>query len=1172
MPLRLLLGRAGSGKTQWCLDEIRARLEADPGGPPLFYVIPEAMTFQAERALASLPGLGGFARVRVVSFSRLAQVVLQEVGGSARRRLDGAGLALAVRRAMETSRDALGSLGRLADHPALITRLASLYRECRRSGIAPERLAQEARAMREGGDEAEARLAGKLDALARLFGEVERLLAAAYELPEDALWRCARRLGEAAVVREAEVWVDGFAAFSPHEWAVLEGLISHSRGVTVALCLDPRGLDDEAEADELDVFAPVRETAHALCALAERRGVPVEVVALPQGQRLPRFARRDDLAHLAQAFEGWPASPYSDVPRNIRLWAAANRQAEVEKAAREILRLVREEGYRWRDVAVLVSDEEAYFPHLARVFADYGIPVFLDGQKALRHHPLVELLRAAADVVAQEWAHEAVFRCLKTDLLFPPREAGNISTLREQVARLENVCLAHGIEGRAWTVAESWPELGADPELDDLRRRLTAPLRVWEEALSAATTVRDVAAAILRFLEASGVPDHLARWAAEAEARGDLDEALEHADAWEAAVRLLDQLVALMGSLRLGALPVVRLFVACLESATVRRIPPSRDQVLCGRFDRSRVSNVRCVLFLGLNEGMLEPHGHVRGLLAEEEYERLRARGVALAPTVYRRLVEAQLAVYEALASASHRLYLSFALADEAGNALQPAAVVKRIRTLFPRLAEAAVPDASPTAGTPGGEAGDFLWRPSAALRGLAVQLRRAQDGQPVDAVWWDAYNWLVAHPTWEGRVRAVARAAVHRNEEGPLAEETRRALYGPVLSVSASRLEAFAACPFRHFAAYALRLEPRRLARLEAADVGTLLHAALRIAVERLWGRGGWAAADTGTCRSLAAEAVALAAREVGVAARVRTHRLGHQLRVLTRVVADSLSAMAEQGRRSAFRPVALEAAFGAGRSLPGLRVMLADGTAVELVGRIDRVDVADVGGKRYVQVIDYKTGAASMTLAQVVHGLALQLPLYLEVALAAAEGEGREAVPAGMFLFHPHRPLVDDAVAQDETERDRLRLRAFRLRGFVTADAEAADLLDGQWAGGYSDVVPGYRKKDGTISGRGTDTVLTADQWAVLRRFVRAKVTRLAEEMAGGTVAIAPYQLKGQRACARCPYRPVCQFDALIDAPRVRLLPDVGGETAWQLMSKEGREGDAHRAPQAGGQHVDR
>jgi ATP-dependent nuclease, subunit B len=165
VPLRLLLGRAGSGKTQWCLDEIRARLEADPGGPPLFYVIPEAMTFQAERALASLPGLGGFARIRVVSFSRLAQVVLQEVGGSARRRLDGAGLALAVRRAMETSRDALGSLGRLADHPALITRLASLYRECRRSGIAPERLAQEARAMREGGDEAEARLAGKLDAL-----------------------------------------------------------------------------------------------------------------------------------------------------------------------------------------------------------------------------------------------------------------------------------------------------------------------------------------------------------------------------------------------------------------------------------------------------------------------------------------------------------------------------------------------------------------------------------------------------------------------------------------------------------------------------------------------------------------------------------------------------------------------------------------------------------------------------------------------------------------------------------------------------------------------------------------------------------------------------------------------------------------------------------------------
>lgn len=1173
MSLRLIIGRAGSGKTHWCLDEIRQRLEADPGGPPLFYVVPEAMTFQAERALASLPGLGGFARARVVSFSRLAQVILQEVGGSARPRLDGAGLALAVRRAMEACRDALGPLGRLADSPVLVVRLAALYRECRRCGVTPERLAREAQALRADGDGEGVRLAGKLDALARLFEEVERLLGARYALPEDALWRCARHLEKAAVVRDAEVWVDGFAAFAPHEWAVLEGLIAASRGVTVALCLDPHMLDGEAEADGLDVFAPVRETADALRELAKRRGVPVEVLALPEeGKGLPRFVRRDDLAHLAHAFEGWPAPPYPDAPRGIRLWAAASRQAEVEGAAREIVRLVREEGYRWRDVAILVSDEAAYFPHLERTFAAYGIPVFLDGQKALRHHPLVGLLRAAADVVAQGWPHEAVFRCLKSDLLFPPHEAERIADLREQVARLENVCLAHGIEGRAWTMAEPWPELKADPALDGLRRRLVAPLQAWEEALSAATTVRDVAAAILRFLEASGVPDHLARWAAEAEARGDLDEALEHADAWEAAVRLLDQLVALMGSLRLSALPVVRLYVACLESASVRRVPPSRDEVLAGRFDRSRVPNAKCVFFLGLNEGLMAPPGRDRGLLAEDEREMLRARGVALAPSVHRRLAEAQLAVYEALASATDRLYLSYALADEEGNAARPATVIKRIRALFPRLAEEALSDELPQpSGAPSGAAETALWRPAPALRGLAAQLRRARAGQPVEAVWGDVYNWFVAHPVWGRRVRAVARAAAHRNEEGLLSAETRGALYGPVLTVSPSRLETFAACPFRHFAAYVLRLEPRRLARLEAADVGTLLHAALRIAVERLWERGGWAA-DVAACRELAEDAVARAAQEMGVAARLHTRRMDHWLRALARVVADSLAALAEQGRRGAFRLMALEAPFGAGQALPGLRLQLADGTPVELVGRIDRVDFADVGGKRYVRVIDYKTGAATVSLAQVVHGLALQLPLYLEVALAAAEAEGQETVPAGMFLFRPHRPLVDGSQAGDEAERERLRLRAFRMRGFVTADGEAAALLDAQWESGYSDVVPGYRKKDGTVSGRGTDAVLTADQWAVLRRFVRAKATRLAQELASGVVAISPYQLKAERACARCPYRAVCQFDALIDAPRVRPLADVRGEAVWQLMNGEGREGDAHRAPQTGGQPVDR
>ncbi|MDQ7860207.1 3'-5' exonuclease [Peribacillus frigoritolerans] len=98
---------------------------------------------------------------------------------------------------------------------------------------------------------------------------------------------------------------------------------------------------------------------------------------------------------------------------------AVNRRAEIEGVARDILSLVRQKQHRFRDIAILVRNGEAYADILQTVFRDYQIPLFVDSKRTMLNHPLIELIRSTLEIINGYWRYEPVFRAIKTELLFP---------------------------------------------------------------------------------------------------------------------------------------------------------------------------------------------------------------------------------------------------------------------------------------------------------------------------------------------------------------------------------------------------------------------------------------------------------------------------------------------------------------------------------------------------------------------------------------------------------------------------------------------------------------------------------------------------------------------------------------------------------------------------------
>lgn len=1147
MSLHFILGRAGTGKTRYCLEAIRRELLAAPDGPPLILLVPEQATFQMEKALVTAPGLKGSIRAQVLSFRRLAWRVAQEVGGAARPYIGDLARHMLLRRLLEYYAGRLEILGRGAwRQPGFLAEVASTLREFKHYRLTPELLRRAAEQV--ASSDPSGTLAAKLRDLALLWEEMEKALAPRFQDPEDTLEYLAADLPRSENFKGAEVWVDGFTGFTPQEYAVLESLLRICRRVHVTLCLDRPS--QAGGSLSIDPFHPSRETRAKLADLARRWGITVEPPTLLEAEPPRRFAAAPDLAYVEQNFFRPGAPAFVGETTSVRLLAASDRRAEVEGVARDIVRLCRTRGYRWRDVAVMVRDLDLYRDLLVNVFTDYAIPFFLDAKRPLLYHPAVELLRAAVETVDRDWAYEPLFRLLKTDL---------VPLSREEVDVLENYVLAHGIRGGRWLDGRPWtyrlrytldedvePGPGDEEDLERinrLRERVVAFLGPFHQALRASRNVRETTLALYNLLLRLDVPGRLEEWRARAMEQGRLDEAQEHAQIWEAVVEVMEQLVEILGDEDLTLREYAQILAAGLEGRRLSLVPQGLDQVLIASLDRSRHPEVRAAYLLGVNEGVLPARPPAGGFLKDAERERLKEKGVELAPYGERLLLEEQHLIYLALTRSREHLTLSYALADEEGRALRPSQVINRLKALLPGVEEAAL---GPEPGA--GDAIHYIARPAPALSFLAGQLRRFKDGEEIDPAWLEVYNWAREHPRYRRRLADILDGLFYTKREEPLSREVTQALYGSTVKSSVSRLESFQACPFSHFLGHGLKLRERRRYKLVAPDLGRFFHAALKkLAAAVMEGDIDWGSLDPGYCRDLGRRIAEELAPQLQNEILLSTARYRYLTRKLRQTVEQAAGVLTEQARHSAFRPAGLELSFGRGESLPPLEIPLDGGRVLEISGRIDRVDVAPGPGGLWVRVVDYKSGPADLKLPDLFWGLKLQLFTYLEVLLTFGPRLfGRPCLPAGVLYFPVINPLVRTPGPAAEAPEGEL-LKKYRMKGFVVAHLPTLKLMDDHLPD-PSPFLPVGIKKDGTLDAR--SAALTADQIEALRRHLRRLLKEIGERIARGEVDIAPYRRRGTSPCRYCPYRPVCGFDPLLPGDGYRFLPDPDAREIWERL----------------------
>ncbi|KYC97202.1 hypothetical protein B4102_0857 [Heyndrickxia sporothermodurans] len=1157
MSVRFVIGRSGTGKTRFINEEIRTNLYGNPNGTPIIYLVPDQMTFLSEYSLIKTPGLGGMIRAQVFSFSRLAWRILQETGGFNRMHITNEGLNMLIRKIIEDKKDELKLFGRAADKTGFIHHVEMMLTEFKRYCIHPEDIVVKREEMETNGSKV---LADKLHDLQLIYHDFEKKLVNKYIDSDDYLNLLAESIQSSHYLQDAEIYIDGFHSFTPQEYMVIGQLMKACKRVTIALTLD-RPFRNELPND-LHLFRMTGETYSTLVEMSTVNGVEVEEnIVLKQ---LVRY-KDESLAYLEANFETLPVQPYEYEPQ-AGLFQAVNRRAEIEAIAREIRELVRKNKYRYQDIAVLVRNGHEYQELLETCFFDHHIPYFIDQKRSMLNHPLIELIRSVLEIITGSWRYEAVFRAVKTDLLFPLNQ--HSGRLREKMDMLENYVLAYGIQGSKWTSKDRWSyrrfrglemehtiqtdkEKEMEQEINDLRLLITNPIVKLSKRMNKGVNGRELCEALYLFLEELQIPAKLEMLRNQAEEKGNLLSAGEHDQAWNAVMELLDQFVEIFDDENITIKKFATILDAGIEAMEFSIVPPAIDQVIVANLEQSRLSDIKVAFIIGLNDGVMPAKINEEGVLADSDREELINNGMKIASSSKTRLLDEEFIAYKAFTTPSQKLYLSYPIANEEGKALLPSPYIKRMKEMFPKLNEKViVNDPSELMDE---EQIDYISHPNSAIAFLTSQLQLKIRKYPVADMWWDVYNFYFEDLFQKQRAKHVLSSLFYQNHAKKLSEETSKELYGETILASVSRMELFHSCPFAHFTTHGLRLREREIFKLEAPGIGDLFHGALKWISDNLQKNGfTWSNLTEKQCLHLAKEAVAYLSPRLQHQILLSSNRHHYIKRKLEQVIGRASLILSEHAKISGFAPIGMELGFGPRAALPPLSFTLKNGTKMELQGRIDRVDKAQDQNGVYLRIIDYKSSPRELDLTEVYYGLALQMLTYLDIVVTHSKNLiGTEGLPAGVLYFHMHNPIINSNRILTMDEIDEEIFKRFKMKGLLVEDPDVIKLMDQTLETGSSKIVAAEIKKDGSLSAR--SQVASAKDFSLMSHYVRNRYKKSGNEITSGNVDIAPYKLKKKTPCEYCSFKSVCQFDQSLEDNDYRVLTPSKPEEILARMREE-------------------
>ncbi|MBR6221894.1 MAG: exodeoxyribonuclease V subunit gamma [Lachnospiraceae bacterium] len=1091
--ITIVTGKSGTDKTEYVLKKLIDRSK-EPSHEGLFLVVPEQFTMQSQKKLTRLHPEHVVMDIDIVSFLRLAVRIFDEQAVKTDQVLEDIGKTMVITYVLEKLKDDLSIYKNVYKTYGFVDQMKSMLSELFQYGITKEDVRETIKEL-----DPNLPVSRKLTDLLLVYEEFESFIDGHYIVAEKLMTLCGDYVASSKKLDGAIVVFDGFTGFTPVQYQFLEKLKNVCSEMIFTITMPEL---EPSFKEEHSLFHMSYEYYQRIMNLSKDGGIcDIKIISLDKEKSI--FESKE-IAHLEDNIFKYPFNKWNEEPKSIFLNPCASRNDELKYVAREIKRLVMDEGFRYRDIAVLSGELADITYIISGVMADYDIPYFIDNTRDMMANPFVIWLTSLLRIETYDYSFDDVFAYLKTGF----SKAVSV----EEVGLLENYALRRGLKSK-----KGYMKPSDDEVVENIRLAFLKEMEEFHNLIKGGV-VKNYLEGIYRFMCSLNIEDRLSYLSEELEKKGELENAKLYSQLFKKTVELLDKIYSLLGNEHMKREDFLNIFETGLSSISVGILPQGLDKVSFGDVMRSRFDNIKVLFFMGLNEGVVPRSGVRTMLLTDSDRGHIKDK-LELAPDTKKRSYEEQFYLYLALTKPTKRLYLSYHMLSDDNKKAKPSYLISRINAIFPKLNTCFDDD-------------HFVYNEAEVFDRLS---HYKHEDHIFDGEYYEVLKNLARE---SGRDILFERGMTFPVWDKKVSKELAKKLYGEDTHITVSRLELYAGCAFSYFLQYGLMLKEKKKYEIDVADTGTILHAVME-GVFKSYADDlqGIRTADIAECieRSRQVLDEVLSADEY-VELFSETTRGEFHKKILEGVVETTITSLKNQLSHGKMIPKEFELSFGQhGRNNSYLTLDLKDGIKLKLKGVVDRVDIYfdEDDKKLYVQVIDYKSGAKDINYTKLFYGTQVQLPVYMNVVKEWAKTKypGYEVLPVGMYYYHLQNPLIDLEDGQDYEKELKKRLR---LSGETVGEKKVIELIDN----GPGDVVNVRFKKDGEFDAN--SKVVEKRELDAICDYAEKKLVEISERMFDGEIPAEPYYYKKVTACEYCPYKEICLFDPTIKGFKYRFFKD--------------------------------
>lgn len=1111
--MNIIYGRSGSGKSEYIYNKIKSELET---APKTYIVTPEQFSFTAEKKLLETLDEGATTRVEVLSFERMAYRVLQETLGTSLKNIDKAGKAMVVSSLLEEAQKELNFLGKNLENIDLIL---TQITEFKKHGITAEMLKEKMDATQD------TYLKLKIKDIYTIYSRFEDRLQDNYIDENDLLNLLAQNIESSHLFDNCLFYIDEFAGFTKQEYNVIQVLEKIAKDIYVTVCTDDLRV---LKSPEADIFYDNKQTVQTLKQIADIKNE----IHLENSYRF----KNEELRHLEKNIFDLPYTTYNKEAGNIKLTIAKNQYEEIENVAREISKLVRKEGYRYRDIGVITKNLEDYSSLCKAIFSEYEIPVFIDEKKDITSDIFVKYVLAILDIFAKNWSYEAVFNYLKSGIV-------KVDRLYE----LENYCLKWNIKGSKW-YEKPW-DFGEEDTFEAEQKEVITPLLEFRKNLNSKNTAEKISEELYKFIlkncDAYQNTNKQAQKKSENKqeknelSNKDVDkEGLINLDNYNAVIDVIDEIAELFKDVKMSFDTYSKLLKTGIQTKEIGQIPQTQDKVTVGDVNRSKTHKVRAIFIIGVNDGVFPSVPSSEGFFNDKDRENLKEEGLELAKGTLEKMYEENFNIYKAFSTAEERLYISYPASDVDDKPLRKSTTISKLRRIFPKLKENTYIDDSLNKAKENlklekdnanvGEQHSLQDNcineaPEAEMNIYTKEVTFSELLSHINNMngsWYEVYNWYKNNPKYSYRLEKALEGLEYTNLPEKINKHNVQKLYGDTLHTTVSRLEQYKSCEFSYYLKYGLKLSSKEKMDIKPVDTGSFMHDVVDTFFKENENVKGISDEELKKILDKIVEDKLSMPRNYIFTATAKYRNLVTRLK---KVIFYSMKYIVQSLKNSEFDVMQTELEFG-NNTYPPIEMTLDDGKRVSITGKIDRIDIAKAPNGKYIRIIDYKSSTKDIELNKVIAGLQLQLLTYVD-----AITQKEKAEPAGALYFSLIEPKLASAKKEmSKEEIEQIIKKNYKMNGLVLADINVIKMMDKNLQTGKSDIIPVELNSSGEINYKNSKTV-TKDEFENLQKYTIKLIKQISKEILDGNIDLKPYYALNNKKtpCSYCEYKSICQFN---------------------------------------------